>query len=41
VWLEAVVYVMVLITVVSGLDYFFGIRRRVAAAEDLSTPSAG
>ncbi len=41
VWLEAVVYVMVLITVVSGLDYFFGIRRRVAAAEELRTPSAG
>ena len=27
-WLDALVYVMVAITVISGIDYFFGLRRR-------------
>ena len=31
-WLEVLVYAMVVITVVSGLDYFFGLRRRLAQA---------
>jgi CDP-diacylglycerol---glycerol-3-phosphate 3-phosphatidyltransferase len=32
-WLDALVYVMVLITVVSGVDYFFGLRRVLREAE--------
>jgi CDP-diacylglycerol---glycerol-3-phosphate 3-phosphatidyltransferase len=32
-WLDALVYAMVAITVVSGLDYFFGLRRRIEAAQ--------
>jgi len=28
-WLDALVYVMVAITVISGVDYFFGLRRRL------------
>jgi CDP-diacylglycerol--glycerol-3-phosphate 3-phosphatidyltransferase len=31
-WLEVLVYAMVAITVASGLDYFFGLRRRMTAA---------
>ncbi len=30
VWVTALVYVTVVVTVLSGLDYFFGLRRRVA-----------
>jgi CDP-diacylglycerol--glycerol-3-phosphate 3-phosphatidyltransferase len=32
-WLEVLVYAAVAITVVSGLDYFFGVRRRLAQAQ--------
>ncbi len=32
VWVETLVYATVLVTVVSGLDYFFGLRRRLEAA---------
>jgi CDP-diacylglycerol---glycerol-3-phosphate 3-phosphatidyltransferase len=32
-WLEVLLYVAVAITVASGLDYFFGLRRRLAAAQ--------
>jgi CDP-diacylglycerol--glycerol-3-phosphate 3-phosphatidyltransferase len=32
-WLNALVYVAVAITVASGLDYFFGLRRRIAQAQ--------
>jgi CDP-diacylglycerol--glycerol-3-phosphate 3-phosphatidyltransferase len=32
-WLAALLYLTVLITVLSGLDYFFGIRRRIAQAQ--------
>jgi CDP-diacylglycerol--glycerol-3-phosphate 3-phosphatidyltransferase len=32
-WVQALLYVAVLVTVLSGLDYFFGVRRRVAQAE--------
>ena len=28
-WVSLLVYLAVLITVVSGLDYFFGVRRRL------------
>jgi len=31
--LNALVYVAVAITVASGLDYFFGLRRRIAQAQ--------
>ena len=33
-WLEALVYVMVAITIVSGVDYFFGLRRLMREAEE-------
>ncbi len=32
-WVQALVYAAVLVTVVSGLDYFFGVRRGFGAAE--------
>ena len=32
-WVNALVYVAVAITVASGLDYFFGLRRRIAQAQ--------
>ena len=32
VWLDALIYVTVMVTVASGADYFFGLRRRVAEA---------
>jgi CDP-diacylglycerol--glycerol-3-phosphate 3-phosphatidyltransferase len=31
-WLELLIYVTVVITVLSGADYFFGVRRRLAEA---------
>jgi len=40
VWLDVLVYVAVAITVISGLDYFFGLRRRLEEARDRSTASA-
>ncbi|HEX8975216.1 MAG TPA: CDP-diacylglycerol--glycerol-3-phosphate 3-phosphatidyltransferase [Solirubrobacteraceae bacterium] len=40
VWVTVVVYVTVAITVLSGLDYFFGVRRRVAEATAGRPPSA-
>jgi len=30
-WLDALIYATVIVTVVSGLDYFFGLRRRLAS----------
>ena len=33
-WLDALVYAAVAITVASGLDYFFGFRRRIAEAHE-------
>ena len=33
-WLDVLVYVMVAITVVSGVDYFFGLRRLLREAEE-------
>lgn len=29
-WLNALIYVTIIVTVLSGLDYFFGLRRRMA-----------
>ena len=40
VWVTVVVYVTVVITVLSGLDYFFGLRRRAAEATAARAPSA-
>jgi CDP-diacylglycerol---glycerol-3-phosphate 3-phosphatidyltransferase len=43
-WVTVLVYVTVVITVLSGLDYFFGLRRRVddaAAARSGPVPPAG
>jgi hypothetical protein len=28
-WVQALLYVTVLVTVLSGLDYFFGLRKRI------------
>jgi CDP-diacylglycerol--glycerol-3-phosphate 3-phosphatidyltransferase len=33
-WLDLLTYVMVAITIVSGVDYFFGLRRLLREAED-------
>src|SRR5579859_2369969 len=38
-WLEVLVYAAVAVTVASGLDYFFGLRRRMAAAQRSGTQS--
>jgi CDP-diacylglycerol--glycerol-3-phosphate 3-phosphatidyltransferase len=32
-WLDALVYVTVAVTVISGVDYFFGLRRRLSEAQ--------
>jgi CDP-diacylglycerol--glycerol-3-phosphate 3-phosphatidyltransferase len=32
-WLDLLLYATVAVTVASGLDYFFGLRRRMAAAQ--------
>ena len=32
-WVSALLYVTVVVTVLSGLDYFFGLRRRIQQAE--------
>jgi len=36
-WVSLVVYATVLITVLSGLDYFFGLRRRITQAQQASS----
>jgi CDP-diacylglycerol--glycerol-3-phosphate 3-phosphatidyltransferase len=33
VWVQALLYLTVAVTVLSGLDYFFGLRRRIAQAQ--------
>jgi CDP-diacylglycerol--glycerol-3-phosphate 3-phosphatidyltransferase len=40
-WLSAVVYVTVLITVLSGADYFFGLRRRLNEASGSRSGATG
>jgi CDP-diacylglycerol---glycerol-3-phosphate 3-phosphatidyltransferase len=37
-WVSALLYVTVLVTVLSGLDYFFGLRRRMQQAQGLQDP---
>lgn len=39
-WLEALVYVMVAITIVSGVDYFFGLRRLTREADERRAQAA-
>jgi CDP-diacylglycerol--glycerol-3-phosphate 3-phosphatidyltransferase len=39
-WLAALIYAMVAITVASGLDYFFGLRRRIEQARAGGAPQA-
>jgi CDP-diacylglycerol---glycerol-3-phosphate 3-phosphatidyltransferase len=38
-WVSVLLYVTVVVTVVSGLDYFFGIRRRMQQAQTRGAPS--
>src|SRR5271154_4072261 len=38
-WLSALLYVTVVVTVLSGLDYFFGLRRRMQQAQTDGAPS--
>jgi CDP-diacylglycerol--glycerol-3-phosphate 3-phosphatidyltransferase len=38
-WVALLVYVTVVVTVLSGLDYFFGLRRRLAQAQSAAKPS--
>jgi CDP-diacylglycerol--glycerol-3-phosphate 3-phosphatidyltransferase len=40
-WLDALVYAAVVITVASGLDYFFGLRRRIEQARRADAVQAG
>lgn len=37
-WVDALVYVAVAATVISGADYFFGLRRRLRSPEPRATP---
>ncbi len=39
-WVSALLYITVLVTVLSGLDYFFGLRRRVQQAQARSEAQA-
>jgi CDP-diacylglycerol--glycerol-3-phosphate 3-phosphatidyltransferase len=39
VWITALVYVTVIVTVLSGADYFFGLRRRLSHADGPAEPS--
>jgi CDP-diacylglycerol--glycerol-3-phosphate 3-phosphatidyltransferase len=38
-WLSVLIYVTVAVTVLSGADYFFGLRRRMAETARATTPS--
>ena len=40
-WLQALVYVTVAVTVLSGADYFFGLRRRLAEVKRTAREPAG
>jgi CDP-diacylglycerol---glycerol-3-phosphate 3-phosphatidyltransferase len=40
-WLEALVYLTVAVTVISGVDYFFGLRRRLAEVKQAAQEPAG
>lgn len=41
VWLDALVYAMVAVTIISGIDYFFGMRRLLREAEARRAARAG
>ena len=36
-WVDVLVYAMVAVTVISGIDYFFGLRRRIEEHEKSTT----
>jgi CDP-diacylglycerol--glycerol-3-phosphate 3-phosphatidyltransferase len=40
-WVQALVYAMVAITVVSGVDYFLNVRRRIEQARQRARPARG
>jgi CDP-diacylglycerol--glycerol-3-phosphate 3-phosphatidyltransferase len=40
-WLSALLYLTVVVTVLSGLDYIFGLRRRIQQSERARAPSGG
>jgi CDP-diacylglycerol--glycerol-3-phosphate 3-phosphatidyltransferase len=40
-WVQALIYVTVLVTVLSGLDYFFGLRRRMQQAAGAAAQGGG
>jgi CDP-diacylglycerol---glycerol-3-phosphate 3-phosphatidyltransferase len=40
-WLDALIYVTMFVTIASGADYFFGLRRRLAEARSSSDRRAG
>jgi CDP-diacylglycerol---glycerol-3-phosphate 3-phosphatidyltransferase len=40
-WLDALVYLTVAVTVASGADYFFGLRRRLAEVKRAAQEPAG
>jgi CDP-diacylglycerol---glycerol-3-phosphate 3-phosphatidyltransferase len=39
VWVDALVYVTVVVTVLSGIDYFFGLRRKLGEAQRMAASS--
>jgi CDP-diacylglycerol--glycerol-3-phosphate 3-phosphatidyltransferase len=39
-WLDALVYLTVAVTVISGIDYFFGLRRRLDERDRAGEPAA-
>jgi CDP-diacylglycerol---glycerol-3-phosphate 3-phosphatidyltransferase len=40
-WVQALIYLTVVVTVLSGLDYFFGLRRRMQQAEGATVEGGG
>jgi CDP-diacylglycerol--glycerol-3-phosphate 3-phosphatidyltransferase len=40
-WVQALLYVAVLVTVLSGLDYFFGLRKRMQQADGATAEGGG
>jgi CDP-diacylglycerol--glycerol-3-phosphate 3-phosphatidyltransferase len=40
-WVQALLYLTVAVTVLSGLDYFFGMRKRIQQAEATAATEGG
>jgi CDP-diacylglycerol---glycerol-3-phosphate 3-phosphatidyltransferase len=40
-WVQALIYLTVVVTVLSGLDYFFGLRKRMQQAEGVEGQAGG